>query len=49
MIYCHGTSNSKGVCVLFKKGLDYKIKDIARDNEGRVIGIDMENLIVLGM
>ncbi len=40
--FSHGTSNFTGVCILLKKNLDYKIHGIKKDNEGRILCLDIE-------
>ena len=40
--YSHGLSNSRGVCILFKPGLSPTIHEIKRDDQGRVLCIDVE-------
>ena len=37
MISCHGSSNSQGVAILFKKGIDCSINHEIVDPEGRYI------------
>ena len=38
--YANGTSNSRGVCILIKKGCDIKVHKVHRDQEGRFIAIE---------
>ena len=42
--FCHFTTNSRGVCILIPKELDFKIDKIIRDDEGRflIVSINME-------
>ncbi len=42
ILFSHGVSNSRGVCILFKPGLTFKTHDIKRDNDGRLLCIDLE-------
>ncbi len=37
VLFCHGTSHSKGVMILFRKGLDVKIRETCTDLRGRYI------------
>ena len=41
IIYSHGTNDSRGVCIMFKKGLDYVINDSVIDQMGRYIIINI--------
>ena len=41
MFFSHGTSNSRGVCVLFKTACNFDIKQIFQDGEGRFIILDI--------
>ena len=43
MYSCHGTSNARGVSILFKKKNLFKIKDVIRDDSGRYIIIKIES------
>ncbi len=40
--FSNGTSNSTGVCILIKKDLDFKLHGMKRDNEGRILCLDIE-------
>ena len=43
MIFSHGTSDSRGVIVAFRHGLEYKmLSDPICDLNGRYIGLGME-------
>ena len=42
IVFSHGLSNSRGVCILFRPEFSFKIHDIKRDNEGRLLCIDLE-------
>jgi exonuclease III len=42
IIFSHGTSNSKGVAILFPKNLDYNIDNINTDSNGRLILIKIK-------
>ena len=35
--FCNGTSDSRGVCILIKRGLDMEVKEVRRDDQGRLI------------
>ena len=35
--FCNGTSDSRGVCILIRSGLDLTVKEIRRDGQGRAI------------
>lgn len=37
MVFSHGSSNSRGVAILFGQKLDYKISETLIDNDGRYI------------
>ena len=41
IIFSHGTSNSKGVAILFSNDLEYKLLKMETDNEGRYIIVDI--------
>ena len=40
--FSHDTSNSKGVCILFRKNLDFALHNVKKDTSGRVLCLDME-------
>ena len=40
--FSNGTSNSKGVCTLFKNNFDFKLHNVKKDEEGRVLCLDIE-------
>ena len=40
IIYSHGCSNARGVAILFKRNVEYEIKKVTRDDQGRFIVID---------
>lgn len=40
-IFCHGRSNSKGVAILFKRGLSLETVQTFKDNDGRYIILQM--------
>ncbi len=42
ILYSHGLSNSRGVCLLFKPGLIFTAHDIKRDTQGRLLCVDLE-------
>ena len=42
LFFSHGTSNSMGVLVGFRKGLDYSVNKEAKDNNGRILILDVE-------
>ena len=37
VLFSHGTSNSKGVCICFRYSLDYKVINVISDKGGRYI------------
>ena len=37
ILFAHGTNHSKGVMILFKKGIDIEVKSCYRDTNGRFI------------
>ena len=39
--FSHGTSNSRGVCILFDNSCDYEVKTSYFDDNGRVIILDI--------
>lgn len=41
IIFSHGTSNSRGVCILFDNACNYEIKKVYHDDEGRIIILDI--------
>ena len=41
IIFNHGSSDSRGVCILIRKYMSYEIHDIKRDNHGRYIIADI--------
>ena len=42
ILFSHGLSNARGVCILFKPGLSFKVHNTKRDKEGRSLCIDLE-------
>ena len=42
IVYSHGSTNSRGVCMLFKNNFSYKILKSQIDEDGRYIIIDLE-------
>ena len=42
LLFSHGTSNSTGVLVGFRKGLDYSVNKQVKDNNGRISILDVE-------
>ena len=42
MLFSHGTSSSKGVCICFRYDLDYNISEFISDKNGRFIIVRME-------
>ena len=42
MLFSHGTSSSKGVCICFRYDLDYNISEFICDKNGRDIIARME-------
>ena len=41
IVFNNGTNNSRGVAILFHRGLKYQLHRTLRDNEGRVLIIDI--------
>ena len=37
VFYSHGSSNSRGCCILIRKGLDFKVKNVIADSDGRYV------------
>ena len=37
MHFSHGKTDSRGVLIAFRKGLDYKMNSVFRDNDGRYL------------
>ena len=42
ILFCHGQRNSKGVCILFKRGLFLNITHVKQDLEGRFIACNID-------
>ena len=42
LFFSHGTSNSTGVLVGFREGLDYSLNKEVKDNNGRILILDVE-------
>ena len=42
-LYSHGTSNSKGVCILYKKNISYKVSNSILDKEGRYVICELKS------
>ena len=42
IIFNHGESNSRGVCILFKKDCGYELHSVNKDTEGRYIILDLD-------
>lgn len=40
--FSHGLSNSRGVCILFNRGSDFKVTRTIKDDDGRLLIIQME-------
>lgn len=38
--FSHGTNHSRGLAILIKPGLDLKVEDSYKDNEGRFFSFD---------
>ena len=53
VIFSHGTANSKGVAIMFPKGLDYKIETSIIDDYGRYILLkvqfEYQNIILINV
>ena len=43
IIYSHGQTNSKGVCIAFDKQLGYRVVQAKSDNNGRIVACELEN------
>jgi len=41
IIYSHGESNARGVCVCFRKELKYEVKNVCKDKDGRILVLDL--------
>ena len=41
-LFSNGSSNSKGVAILFKPNLNYTLHEVKKDTEGRLLCIDIE-------
>ena len=39
--FCHGQSDARGVCILFKNNFDYEIHNTISDNSGRYLILDV--------
>ena len=35
--FCNGTSDSRGVCILVRRGLDLEVKELRKDDQGRML------------
>lgn len=42
IFFTHGQSNSKGVCILFKRNASVKVLDSIKDTDGRILGLKLE-------
>ena len=42
IVFNHGTSNSKGVAILFSKNIDIKLNECISDDSGRLLIVDIE-------
>lgn len=42
IIFSHAESNARGVAIIFKRNLSYKILEIAKDTEGRILAIKLQ-------
>ena len=42
LFFIHGTSNSMGVLVGFREGLNYSVNKEVKDNNGRISILDVE-------
>ncbi len=42
IIFSHGLSNARGVCILFRSNLTYTVHGIKKDKQGRFLGVDIE-------
>ena len=51
VFFSNGTSGSRGVCILVRRGLGIDVKEVRRDDQGRLIfvkGVFEGNSILLG-
>ena len=44
IIFSHGLNNTRGVCILFNNKCDFRITKKAKDQEGRMIACEHENI-----
>ena len=44
ILFSNGSCSSHGVCILFAKGIQYRICREQKDNEGRIIACELENI-----
>ena len=42
IVFNHGTSDSRGVCILIRKNMPYQVCALTRDMEGRILNIDIK-------
>ena len=42
IMFSHGTPSSKGVAILFTKGLQYEVENVKTDAEGRFLIVDVK-------
>lgn len=43
IVFSHGSSNARGVCILFKNNFNLTIHDTFMDNQGRYLDITVDN------
>ena len=43
ILFSHGQSNSKGVCIVLDKALPYKVVTVSKDTDGRIICCELES------
>ena len=44
IIFSHGTNSSRGVCIMFKKDIGYRIVNTQSDTSGRNLLCELENI-----
>ena len=42
LFFSHGTGNSTGILMGFREGLDYSVNKVVKDNNGRILILDVE-------
>ena len=41
ILFSHGQTNAKGLAILFKYGTNYKIHKVMKDDNGRILIVDL--------